>query len=117
VRHQALAAAGESDVVVVASYCPEGARISDEILELQHPAKVFYDMDAPVTLGQLESGDLDYLRGEQIREFDLVLSFTGGPALQVLHDKWHARNVRPLFGCVDSDSYRRAHPRAEFLCD
>ena len=65
VRAQAIREAAESDVVVVASYCPGGARISDEILALDGPLRVFYDMDTPITLARLArgDGDLDYLRG------------------------------------------------------
>src|SRR5215472_5750975 len=34
VRSQALTVAGESDVVITASFLPEGQRINDELLEL-----------------------------------------------------------------------------------
>ena len=78
VREQALACAAESDVALVASYCPQGAQIADEILELPGPLHVYYDLDTPITLAQLAAGDLDYLRSDQIPEFDLYLSFTGG---------------------------------------
>ena len=56
VRRDALTHAAESDVAIVASYCPEGASISDEVLGLQRPLKVFYDLDTPVTLDSLRSG-------------------------------------------------------------
>ena len=45
VRRTALKAAGESDVVITASYLPEGQRISDEALDLAGPLHVFYDLE------------------------------------------------------------------------
>ncbi|HET9838436.1 MAG TPA: glycosyltransferase [Candidatus Angelobacter sp.] len=117
VRDQALAIAGESDVVITASFVPEGAQINDEILELARPLRVFYDLDTPVTLKNLTQAGVEYLRPEQLREFDLVLSFTGGPILRELEEGYGARMVRPLYGCVDPDDYLRAEPSPDFACD
>src|SRR5215472_903233 len=50
VRRQALAEAASSDVVITASYLPEGRRINDDVLNLGRPLRVFYDLDTPVTL-------------------------------------------------------------------
>jgi spore maturation protein CgeB len=117
VRGQALAAAAESDVVIVGSYCPEGARIADEMLALSRPRRVFYDLDTPITLEKLRSGGADYLRREQIPEFDLYLSFTGGAILRELEQQWGARSARALYGCVDPDLYLRQEPSPVFRCD
>jgi spore maturation protein CgeB len=130
IRRRALRAAAASDVVMTASFCPEGARINDEVLALSGPLRVFYDLDTPVTLAKLRvagsppeaavasggavAGDLDYLRGVQIPEFDLVLSWTGGLALVELELAWRAALVRPLFGCVDPDVYLRVAPEPRF---
>jgi spore maturation protein CgeB len=56
---RALSEAAESDVVVTASYVPEGARIADGLLSLDGPLRVFYDLDTPITLNRLAEGDLD----------------------------------------------------------
>jgi spore maturation protein CgeB len=117
VRHAALECASESDIAMVASYCPEGARINDEVLALNGPLHVFYDLDTPVTLAQLERGAAEYLWPHQISEFDLVLSFTGGKALETLKNTYGARKVFPLYGCVDPDLHARAERRREFICD
>ncbi len=116
IRPQALKDVRESDVVVNASYCPEGARISDEVLEVGGPLHVYYDLDTPVTLENLKKGSVEYLRAEQIPEFDLVLSFTGGPILEELEERWGARQARPLYGCVDPNVYFRVPEREEFCC-
>jgi spore maturation protein CgeB len=117
VRATALAHANESDVVITASYVPEGRTINDDVLSLARPLRVFYDLDTPVTLGQLESGETDYLRRDQLTEFDLVLSFTGGPILTCLENKFGVRKARALYGCVDPDDYLRAPSSPEFACD
>ncbi len=117
VRKQALAEAADADVVINASYCPGGARIIEEVLQLAGPLRVFYDLDTPVTLRRLAAGDVDYLRREQMPEFDLYLSWTGGGSLEELKDHWGVRLARPLYGCVDPDLYGRASVRTEFRCD
>jgi spore maturation protein CgeB len=117
VRTQALAQAAESDVVMTASYVPEGARIADELLSLHGPLRVFYDLDTPITLQQLKQGDLDYLRAEQLARFDLVFSWTGGLALNALRREYGVKHVRPLYGCVDPDLYRPSSPRPSLRCE
>lgn len=116
VRHAALREICESDIVITASYCPDGARISDEVLQIDGPLHVFYDLDTPITLSCLLVGPLDYLRCEQIPEFDLYLSFTGGSILKKLEAEYGARLARPLYGCVDPDVYFRVAPQPEFQC-
>jgi spore maturation protein CgeB len=117
VRLQALEHAASADVVITASYVPEGRRINDEILSLGRPLRVFYDMDTPVTLSKLEKSGVEYLRRDQLPAFDLVLSFAGGRILEDLEQKHSARMARPLYGCVDPDDYIRVKPHPEFACD
>jgi spore maturation protein CgeB len=117
IRKGALQAAHESDVVVTASYLPEGQRISDEVLELGRPLHVFYDLDTPITLNKMKEGGVEYLRRDQVPAFDLVLSFTGGKILHELERDYGARMARPLYGCIDPDVYARMEPTSEFTCD
>jgi spore maturation protein CgeB len=115
-RSAALACAAESDVVIIGSFCPEGARIADEVLPLAHPLKVYYDLDTPVTLANLERDELEHLRRDQISCFDLYLSFTGGRVLEILEQEWGAQIARPLYGCVDPDVYVRTDVSEDFRC-
>jgi spore maturation protein CgeB len=117
IRSQALAEAAESDVVVTASYVPEGARIADALLAGDGPLRVFYDLDTPITLNRLAEGDLDYLHARQLSAFDLVLSWTGGEALIALERDFGVKIARPLFGCVDPDIYRPVRPRPGLRCE
>lgn len=74
-----------ADVVVVGSYVPEGAAVLDAVRRMTTGVLLFYDIDTPITLTQLEAGtDTDYLRRDQLRQLDAVLSFTAGPALDRL---------------------------------
>src|SRR5262249_29096313 len=119
VRPLAMGEAASADVVITASYLPEGRRINDEILELERPLRVFYDLDTPITLRgvELEEGGIDYLGRDQIAGFDLVLSFAGGKILGELQQKFGARMARPLYGCIDPDDYFRVATDAAFACD
>ena len=116
IRQHALRDVRDSDIVINASYCPEGARISDEVLEVEGPLHVFYDLDTPVTLSALASGNTDYLRLDQIPRFDLYLSFTGGRVLEKLEQQYGAQVAKPLYGCVDPDVYVRVEPQEAFRC-
>src|SRR5262249_60734427 len=84
IRSQALADAHSADIVMTATYLPGGHLINAEILELSGPLRVFYDLDTPVTLRNLEAGGVEYVRRDQLPAFDLVLSFTGGKVLDEL---------------------------------
>ena len=84
VRDHALSVAADSDVVITASFLPEGRRINDEVLGLGRPLRVFYDLDTPVTLAKLRHGEVEYLEARQLAEFDLVLEETSPADLDKL---------------------------------
>ncbi|TIO29206.1 MAG: glycosyltransferase, partial [Mesorhizobium sp.] len=52
-----------------------------------------------------------------LRDFDLVLSYTGGDALGALKSMLGARRVVPLYGHVDPERHRPAKSRPEFAGD
>lgn len=104
---RAAGALRDADVAMVTSYCPDGQRAADLILDAGAPMKVFYDLDTPVTLERLARGEsVSYLPGPGLSGFDLVLSYTGGRALDDLRRILGARNVAPLYGSVDPDHHR-----------
>lgn len=116
IRSSALQRARFADVVVTASFLPKGASISRELLDVEGPLHVFYDLDTPITLNGFSNGKFESLTPELIPEFDLYLSFTGGRILQHLEQEYGARMVRPLYGCVDPDVYRRVQRSGKFDC-
>ena len=94
--------------VIVGSYVHEGREVCDWVLECAGGVKGFYDIDTPVTLSRLQTDTCDYLRASQVPQFDLMLSFTGGPTLQRLEEEFGARCARPLYCSVDVDQHRPA---------
>jgi spore maturation protein CgeB len=97
----------DADVAMVTSYCPDGVAASDLVLDSPVPLRTFYDLDTPVTLGRLREGEpVDYLGPRGLRDFDLVLSYTGGAALDELQSRLGAQRVVPLYGSVDPDVHR-----------
>src|SRR5438046_2028751 len=107
----------EFDAVICASYCPDGARIIDDLIEIGGPVRIFYDLDTPITLNRLAREDLDYLRRDQIPSFDTYLSFTGGSILHELVTEWGAQRAYPLYGCVDPEVHAFVRARDDFRCD
>jgi spore maturation protein CgeB len=94
-----------ADLVTVGSYVPDGVEVGSWALSVARCPVAFWDIDTPVTLAKLESGDHEYLSPELVRRYDLYLSFTGGPILDELEDQWGARRAVPFYCMVDTDSY------------
>ncbi len=103
-----------ADAVIVGSYTPEGQACGDFVLRTAQGIRAFYDIDTPVTLAQLKAGSCEYLAPEQIRRYDLYLSFTGGPLLQELSDRYGAA-PKPFYCSVDESLYYPERRSAEFL--
>jgi spore maturation protein CgeB len=107
-----------SDIVVTASYTPDGAAIARDILHTEGPLRVYYDLDTPITLSHWERGEgVEYIQPQQLSQFDVVFSFTGGRILRELENRYAVRMARPLYGCVDPDTYRRVSVRSDFRSD
>lgn len=99
------------DTAIVSSYCFDAQVATDAILEAQHPLTVFYDLDTPVTLETLRSGKrVPYIPWRGLSDFDLVLSYTGGAALEALRSDLGAHRVRALYGHVDPDVHHPVPP-------
>jgi spore maturation protein CgeB len=108
----------EADVAMVTSYCPDGVAATQLVLESAARLKTFYDLDTPVTLDALEAGQaVNYIGPRGLRDFDLVLSYTGGRALDELRAKLGARRVATLYGSVDPDVHRRVRSEDRFQAD
>jgi spore maturation protein CgeB len=105
-------------LAIVTSYCPDALAASELILSADRPVKAFYDLDTPVTLSRLSHGNsVDYIGPRGLRDFDLVLSYTGGRALDDLASRLGARQVAPLYGHVDPEVHRPAEPVEAFRAD
>src|SRR5690606_25161765 len=69
----------EADLVIVGSYVPDGVEAANFVFETAEGVTAFYDIDTPVTLAKINNGDFEYLHPKQISQYDMYLSFTGGP--------------------------------------
>lgn len=102
-RHDLL----DADALMVTSYCPDARAATELIAAEGRGAALFYDLDTPVTLARLAAGEaVDYLPEQGLGLFDLVLSYTGGPALDALTGQLGARRAVPLYGHVDPAAHR-----------
>ena len=108
IRARAEHELADADVGMVTSYCPDAVTASTLVAEHARMS-VFYDLDTPVTLDGLRRGTVSYIGPRGLRDFDLVLSFTGGGALTALRDTLGAKLVAPLYGSVDPSVH---HPMA-----
>jgi spore maturation protein CgeB len=100
---QAVAAA---DAVIVGSFVADGVEVGRWAQRTARGAVAFYDIDTPVTLGRLARGDAEYISPDIIPGYDLYLSFTGGPTLELLEQRYGARHARALYCSVDADAYQ-----------
>ncbi len=108
----------QADVAIVTSYCPDGVAATDLVLSSRAPLRVFYDLDTPVTLKALSAGkSLSYIGPRGLADFDLVLSYTGGAALDALKTQLGARHVVPLYGSVDPEVHRPVPPKEAYRSD
>jgi spore maturation protein CgeB len=111
-------AVADSDVAMVTSYCPDGIAATELVLAGPRAQRVFYDLDTPVTLSHLSQGEsVGYIGPHGLAGFDLVLSYTGGAALDGLRTRLGARRAAPLYGHVDPDVHRPAAPNPAFAGD
>jgi spore maturation protein CgeB len=98
-----------ADAAIVTSYCADALEATALVLDARRAVRCFYDLDTPVTLGHLARGEpVAYVGPGGLGGFDLVLSYTGGPALGELRSRLGARRVAPLYGHVDPDVHRPA---------
>jgi spore maturation protein CgeB len=96
----------EADAVIVGSFTPDGVEVGRWVQDVARGATAFYDIDTPVTLARLARGEHDYVSPGVIPGYDLYLSFTGGPSLDLLERRYGARAARALYCSVDAEAHR-----------
>jgi spore maturation protein CgeB len=106
-----------ADVAITTSYCPDAIAAARLMHDCGRPLSVFYDLDTPVTLALARQGRaVPWLDQTRLGEFDLVLSYTGGRALEELM-ALGARRVVPLYGHADPRAHGRVGEDARFAAD
>lgn len=108
----------DADVIVIGSYFPDAIAVTAALFESGMEQVVFYDIDTPITVAELRAhGNASYLAGAHIPHYAAYLSFTGGPMLRELEEKFGARCAMPFYCSVDPELYRPTPIRAEYRCD
>ena len=94
-----------ADAVIVGSYVPDGVEVGEWVLKTAKGLTAFYDIDTPVTLSKLERKDYEYIHPDLIPDYNLYLSFAGGPVLDIFKSRYGSPDARPLYCSVDPDLY------------
>jgi spore maturation protein CgeB len=94
-----------ADAVVVGSYVPQGVDVGRYVQRVANGVVAFYDIDTPVTLAKLERNDYEYLTPNLIPDYDVYFSFTGGPTLDLLIERYGSPAAKALYCSVDPEAY------------
>lgn len=97
-----------ADAVIVGSYVPDGIEIGRWTTENAKGIRAFYDLDTPVTLSKLRNGTCSYLSPSLIPNYDIYLSFTAGPCLEIFEKDYGSPAARKFYCSVDPDLYYRS---------
>jgi len=93
------------------------ALLEAAVLELaQVGLRIFWDVDAPATLGRLERDPDDSLRA-LLSGFDLVLTYGGGMPVVERYVALGARACVPVYNALDPDTHHPVAPRPDFAAD
>lgn len=102
-RHEP--AVSEAAMVIVGSFIPEGIAVGEWVVSTARGVTAFYDIDTPVTVEKLSTGATEYITPGLVRRFQIYLSFTGGPLLRQIEQRFGARMARPFYCSVDPQKY------------
>jgi spore maturation protein CgeB len=102
-----------ADAIIIGSFVRDGVSLVRRFCARKEGVTAFYDIDTPVTMAKLAGGECDYLAPAVMPDFDLYLSFTGGPFLRRIEKTYGVKRAVPLYCSVDETLYRplRAKPK------
>ena len=114
-----VAEAAKADIVVKAS----GVGVfDDELLEGMIAAsrpeaiRVFWDVDAPATLSELQTND-DHALRRALPSLDLVLTYGGGPPVVEAYEGFGARRCVPIYNALDPETHHPVPADERFTAD
>ena len=108
----------DADVAMVGSYFPDGMAAMEEMQQSRARVKTCYDIDTPITVSMLrEHRETGYWRASQIAGLDVYFSFTGGPMLEEIEERFGARRAVPLYCSVDPERYFPRKLAKRFTCE
>jgi spore maturation protein CgeB len=110
--------ASAADVVIKHS----GLGVDDDllerrVLELQsNSAVIFWDVDAPATLGRIQADDRDPFRSA-IPRYDAIVSYGGGPKARQGYMDAGARAYYSIYNGLDPETHYPVHQDPTLACD
>lgn len=113
-----LKSAAEADVVIKHS----GVGVDDQLLEAEvlrlnsRAEIIFWDVDAPATIGRIEADERDPFR-VQIRQYDAILTYGGGPGIRDAYHRFGARAYSSIYNGLDPETHHPVAPDPDFSCD
>ena len=114
-----VALAANADVVVKTS----GVGVFDDVLEdavlhLKRPSNtvIFWDVDAPATLGRMEGDPSDSLRA-LVPGYDLVFTYGGGQPVVDRYTALGAQRCIPVYNALDQTTHHPVEPQQRFAAD
>jgi spore maturation protein CgeB len=118
--HRALEQARDADIIVKASGVGVfDAELERDVLSLRKASNqvIFWDVDAPATLERLRQTPDDPFHA-LVPQYDLVLTYGGGPPVVNEYTAIGARACVPIYNAVDPDTHHPVapEPRFEALC-
>jgi spore maturation protein CgeB len=107
----------DADAIVVGSYFPDAIAATEQLLQECYGPLIFYDIDTPITIAKLrKEGYSEYINTAQIPHFAAYLSFTGGPVLREIEERFGSPRAVPFYCSVDPELYRPKAVEREFAC-
>src|ERR1700712_5352799 len=113
------AEAGEADIVVKASGVGfEDDLLLEQVLRAARPnaLKIFWDVDAPATLGELR-GAPDHPLRRALDNIDLVLTYGGGDPVIKAYRSLGARGCIPIYNALDPATHHPVATEGRFSSD
>jgi spore maturation protein CgeB len=113
-----LSCAAEAGIVIKHS----GLGVDDETLEERfldlspRCAVIFWDVDAPATLGRLGSNVHDPFQ-QLIPQYDAIITYGGGPLSRDGYLGLGARRYQSIYNGLDPETHHPVTPDPDFRCD
>jgi spore maturation protein CgeB len=118
IRAHATHALRSADAAIVSSYAADALAATELVMSSAVPIRAFYEFDTAVTLRKVRAGErVSHLGPRGLRDFDVVMSSTGGAGLSELQRVLGAHRVAPLYPGVDLHAYSPVAPVERYQAD
>ena len=113
-----LECASDADVVIKHS----GLGVDDNLLESRvlrlkpHAVVIFWDVDAPATIGRIDSDPTDPFR-DDIGQYHAIFTYGGGPAIEAAYRRYGAVAYYSIYNGLDPNTHFPVPPDPDLECD